>query len=291
MTELELPEGFALTLFEQVKTRFLEPELTRRIEAQNISVGDPIYGFLVILKDSGPPAVLLNGEVTGEFSVKMVEPRSQEEGDPVAAAEIEEVTDYKPSPEVASGQYIVGMQYRYGWGITFDFNRIHPDAEPHLMNALGFLETAKDALSKDRMNPFADNAFTAAELLARAELLCALPTAPRIEAAKTHDQVKATYNLWSHLENTDPRFSRVLNVLGKNRDPAKYGRGHMQLTKEQCADVVDTLEEMAVNTHALINRELDGPRKMNLHAKRSIKAGEIVGLEDMSMEPPNPPEG
>lgn len=289
MSEASNTEDFALTLFEQARERYIQPEIAARLERGGISLGDPVVAFLVAFGAAGSWQVFLNGEVPGDFMI--VAARDLAKDEEVGVADFKDLSKFVPHDQLDNVQYIVGLQVQDGWRLTFDFSQIHLDAEPHLLAGQQFLATSKEALAAGRLNVFADNAYSAVELFARAELLCAVPTAPRIEVAKTHGQVRSTYNAWSHLENTDSRFSRVMNLLDRERGSARYLRGEMSLDPAKCQEIVETLDEMSLAVRKLIDKENDGPGTMYLYAKRPIKAGEIVSTDDMSIVPPKPDDG
>jgi len=135
--------------------------------------------------------------------------------------------------------------------------------EAELDGADEFIDSAESALDGP-LGPFANVAFPAAEMLARAELL-RLPD-PTTNSAKTHGTVRSRYNLWARFGNTDPRFAALLNSLGDLQRKAKYRRSQFALTSSEAAEYLETLRKMRKHVDRRPRRTV------------SLSAGEYVRL-------------
>lgn len=141
-----------------------------------------------------------------------------------------------------------------GWSLVFQFSYGHPSRFEFLERADQFLETARDALASGRLAPFFDNAFSACELLAKAELLSGRPTIDIVLNSKSHGAIRSSYSLWANLGNTDIRYSKILHRLDDLRDPARYLRGDKNLTQEEAEVTLELLGEMRKH----VQRRVDG---------------------------------
>lgn len=274
---------FGDTLFSQALTQYVQPEVSKRLAAGEMKVGDPIYAFLIVL-DGKPPSVLLNGQIPGMFKVKAT--RAMEAGEEVSRDDFTDLQEYLPTDEIRAGQYVVALHSRDGWGITFDLNKIHPDARKHFDVGVEFFETAKSSLAEGRERAFAENAHSAAELFARAELLCSVITAERVAPAKSHGQIKSTYNAWGNLGNTDPRYARVLNLLGDERNNARYLRGNKSLVGSKAEEVLAVLDEMRTHVDSILRDGHPPGKQFRAYATKPIKSGELTTDGNISLTPP-----
>jgi hypothetical protein len=87
---------------------------------------------------------------------------------------------------------------------------------------------------------FADNAHTAAEMVARAELRRLPDDVP----FKKHNYVRARYHEWAKLGNTEMVFPKLLDSTADWQRRAKYDRSTFSLTPAEAADCMRTLNDM-----------------------------------------------
>jgi hypothetical protein len=146
--------------------------------------------------------VRLNREVGGMVTAKAARPI--EAGEEVAVDDIAGVTAYTPRDEDAEVPHVTAILHRDGWSVAFESGYRDPRRHEHLRAGLEFLAAARDAHAAGRLRAFADNAFSAVELLSKAELLSSAPTIELALGARRHGGVASPYNVWARLGNTDP---------------------------------------------------------------------------------------
>jgi hypothetical protein len=108
-------------------------------------------------------------------------------------------------------------------------------------------------LRAGRLAAFADNAFSATELLARGELLAYAPTVDLVLDTKDHGLVASTYKLWADLGNTEKRFAKLLKQMSKVRKKGRYLDCPLDLTAEASESLLRSIEEMHSHAAARIS--------------------------------------
>ena len=149
--------------------------------------------------------------------------RDLDEGENLSPVDL--VVARMPAPAEPAQRYIAGALVRDRWQIDVRLNHPHPRRAEHLAAAVEFAEAAATALGRGALRAFHTNAFHAAEHLAQAELLSYVPAAGLIADAKTHRSIRGTYQLWARLDNTEPRFAKLLQDLDDGRAARTYLRG------------------------------------------------------------------
>ncbi|MBI5310222.1 MAG: hypothetical protein HZB14_04195 [Actinobacteria bacterium] len=277
-------ENFADALLRQMNDEYLVPELERR-SAEGDGVGE-VFGFMVLF---GSPAdqIFFNGEVPGSFLVKTG--RDVKAGEELGSEDFKELTGFIPNEEMKHAQFIVGLRCKTGWGLKLKFGKTNSAAAEHLARGVEFLETANHALKEGRIGPFADNAFSAAELFAKAELLSYSITADHITGSKKHGRVSATHGLWTRLDNSDRQFTQVLNELAASRGSARYVDGPISISLDRAKEIRHILDKMEADTRELVLGDPDSDqRTVWLYATRPLKAGQVLRQGDVSITPPRP---
>ncbi len=110
---------------------------------------------------------------------------------------------------------MTGFGHANGWSLSFEFAGGRPSRHDFLARACEFVTTAADALGRGHVGSFLDNAYSATELLAKAELLSAKPTVELVLNSKKHNAVATSYHLWANLGNTElaPLLDFIRRVL------------------------------------------------------------------------------
>lgn len=229
-------------LFQDVLARFVEPHIAARMADGSLAEDTVIYRFQVLLPYEGETEVRFNEEVGG--TTQAVATRAIEAGQEVTTDDIAGITGYTPRSEDAGTPHVTAFAHRNGWSIAFEFSYRHPVRHDFLALGRDFTTTAREALAADRVGVSLDAAFSAAELLAKAELLSCAPTIESALAARTHGSVREPYSLWARLDNTDRRFVTLLGRLQDLRGPARYLRGQLNLPDGEPQALIETLEEM-----------------------------------------------
>lgn len=226
--------------------------------------------------------VRLNREVGGTVTARATRPI--EAGEEVAIEDMAGITAYTPREEDAEVPHVTAFLLADGWSVAFKFGYRDPRRHEHLQAGREFLATARDAHAAGRLRTFADNAFSAVELLAKAELLCNAPTIELALAARRHGGVSSPYNLWARLGNTDARYAALLNQLGNMRGAARYLNGELTLTSAEAAAMLAVLDEMAEYVRAAVEEPVS-ERGYQVIATRPIRAGTLVKRDDFTLKP------
>jgi hypothetical protein len=242
-------EDIGSTLFTDIVERFVAPEMTLRETNGESPAGTPVYRFQVLLPPNRPIEVRLNYEVGGDAFAKAARP--VEMGQKVTTEDIAGIEKYIPRSEDAGIPHVTAFAHRAGWSIAFDFGYRHPRRHDFLALGHQFAESAREALAAGRVGVALYNAFSAAELLAKAELLSCAPTIEAALAARSHGSVRERYNLWGRLESTDRRFVKLLNRLWDLRQPARYLDGELRLKEGEPEELFAVLAEMEAHVDAV----------------------------------------
>ncbi len=165
----------------------------------------------------------------------------------------------------------------------------HRDPSRHEVLAVAreFLAAAKESLEAQRLHPFFDNANSAVELLAKAELLSCAPTIGVARETSSHRTLSQAYNLWvGHLENGDCRFSEALNLLAKLRRQARYLTTQLEGDEVEATRLLKVLEQMERHVSHLVEAPMhELPGGFSVLATRELKAGELLGPDAMTVFP------
>jgi uncharacterized protein (UPF0332 family) len=267
-----------------VQSGYIEPEIQRRKEQDWWPEGTILYRFQVQFPETGSPNVLLNDEVQGILEVKASGPI--EKGQLITEQDFSEISDYRPLDEDAGTPHVTGFAHGGSWFLGFQLAQRHPARREHLEAGQEFLATAQYAFEQGRLRVALDAANSAAELLAKAELLSCGPAIELAEKAHSHDGVSTIYNLWGRLGNTEPEFVDALNRLRWLRSRARYLKGDSLPELSQIENLLETLEAMEDHAAHLVKAPLhDLPPKYTVIATRKLKAGELIGPEASTIFP------
>jgi uncharacterized protein (UPF0332 family) len=278
-----MPTEAGAAMFNDVVTRFVDPELERRLEAGTWAPDDPVVLFQVVFPYGAVPEVRINRGIGGTLMAKAT--RAVEAGEEVCPEDFSEVAAYEPADKDRDVPHITGVLTSIGWHLLFKLGIGHPKRHDYLARAEEFLETARESLCAGRLAAFADNAFSATELLARGELLAYAPTVDLVLDTKDHGLVASTYKLWADLGNTEKRFAKLLKQMSKVRKKGRYLDYPLDLTADAAESLLRSIEEMHAHAAARISG-LDMPGHFNVYATRDLRAGEFVGSNDYALKPP-----
>jgi uncharacterized protein (UPF0332 family) len=216
-----------------------EPELDRRIASGLRSPDDPVTTWqILVFPDGRQPIVRLEDEVRGVAMVTAS--RDVEAGEDVLDSEITGLTDFLLlDGDHDDAGHLTVLQIAEGQAIAFDFRYNSAHAAGLSARASEFLFVADAALNAGYFNAFAENAYTAGELLAKAELIVSLDT--ELTTAKTHKRVLSSYNQQLKLANTSQDAARVLNRLASLRKTARYGQRQSGVTEAEAREMLAVL--------------------------------------------------
>lgn len=125
------------------------------------------------------------------------------------------------------------------WLLTFDFRYNAARVDAQVKAAEEFFDAAEHARAKGHVRAFMENLFAATELTAKARLM--MSPDEKILTAKNHGFIAVRTNQDGKLGNVDRAFVDLLNRLTRDRGPARYVHGAIELSADEMAAMVDTL--------------------------------------------------
>lgn len=291
LARIETPSNtdFGPVLFQDVLDRFVQPDVAARHIAGELPTDTAIHRFQVLLHPEGEPDVRLNEQVGG--MVKAVATRTIEAGEEVTTDDFSGVSSYEPMPEDVGVPHITAFAHRGGWSVAFDFTYRHPRSIDYLAGGHDFADTAREALAAGRVGAALDNAFSAVELFAKAELLSCRPTINEVISSRTHGSVATPYALWARLGNTDRRYVQLLYRLQELRGASRYLDKGLALKDGEPATLFDLLADMEAHVRRVAHGEDtdDEPQGFTVIARRDVRAGQLVTQDDFTLRPPKSP--
>jgi hypothetical protein len=282
-----LDPGVGQALFADAVDRYLRPELKTRVADGRLATGTEVLRFQVLFRTDGGPEVRVNEEVGGTVSVQpagaMLSP-----GQEVAVNDVASVSAYELRPEDAGLPHLTAFAHLGGWSLVFNFGVGHPRRNDFLTRAHEFVATAREAASAGRLGPFVDNAYSACELLAKAELLSSQPTVELVLESGSHGAIATPYHAWAKLGNTDQRFARLLKRLAELRGPGRYLDHDLALERASIDQILDDLTVMEEHVTDAVRGKTVGTefQEQTFFAKRPLRAGQLVTTEDVTIFPP-----
>jgi hypothetical protein len=280
------PDG--TDLFADVGERFIKPEVARRRADGRFGADERVYGYQVLLSLGEPPVVRLNDEVRGAVLAQVG--RDMQVGDEAYLEDIERIAGFEPAPEDQGRPYIAAFAHRTGWVMCYDLSRRHPLADDHLALGCDFAASAHEAQAAGRLGVALDCAYSAAELLAKAELLSCSPTIEAALGARKHAGVSTPYSLWARLGNTPARFPALVHRFAELRPAARYLNSELAADAEQVAELLEQLAGMERHVRGIVSGDPSCRRKRyQVIATREIRAGRLARDEDCTIVPPKRP--
>lgn len=282
---LELSEEARARLFEQVMQTWIVPEIEARQARGAVPTPFQLGFAQVVFNADAAPVVRLNEEVRGNAMIQAADPtRIWQAGEDVMIDDIAAIVDFELPEEDSNAAHITLFPHADGWSISFDATYNRARIAKHIKVAQEFVGTATDARAGGRLHSFVENAFHAAEHLARAELL-PLPD-ERFLKSKTHRTVVSRLHWWARLGNIDQDAARLLSRLEELRQSETYLARETQLTAAEAERLHEQLVSMRdrVVAHApQPGPSRTGRRPVAMIAARDIEAGSLVRLSDNQM--------
>lgn len=192
----------------------LNPEIERRLsEGQLQAPFELVKAQLLFWVGEPLPEIRLNEEVRGTAQAVATGPL--EAGQELTVADIGEVHGFILDEEDANAAHVTMLASSTGLNLMFDGRYNALVIASHVETAAEFIASANDDLRSGRLRSFAQSAFDAAELLAKAELL-SLPIA----------EVSTSWR--SAADTADRRRKRVAEKLSPipNRAAVHQDRRH-----------------------------------------------------------------
>lgn len=226
--------------------KHLRKEIGRRLGNGSLNADDIIRGAQVLFRPGSKPEVRLDGEIRGRQVMEERSVRRSSEEEIVADRPGSNVMGFEPLQEEAGVGHITALVVASEIHVTFQGAA---DTEPitHELDGAAHYIAAAERLLGDPTVPddplyeaFADNAHTAAEMVARAEL----QRFPDHRPFKRHGHVSARYHEWAKLGNTEMHFPRLLDSTFDWQHTAKYDRSEFSLAPAEAATCMKTLRAM-----------------------------------------------
>jgi hypothetical protein len=278
-------DGAAKTMFASMTEIWVTPEIERRRQAGTWGEDDVVYRFQVQFLDEDEVVVRVNDEVKGVLTVKANGPVEKDQE--VYMEDFSEISSYQLPDEYAHHPHVTAVFHHETWFMGYQLG--HRDPSRHEVLAAGreFLAAAADDLQANRLRPFFDNANSAVELLAKAELLSCAPTIEIARESGSHRTLSQAYNVWvGHLENGDRRFSDALNRLAKLRRQGRYLTTELEADEGEANEILGVLQDMERHVSHLAEAPMhELPNGFSVLATRELKAGELLGAEAMTVFP------
>lgn len=282
----EMAVKSAQALFGGMVDAHVNPEVARRIDSGEWPESATVFRFQVQFLDD-EVEVRLNEEVQGTLTVKATGPI--EVGQEVTTADFSEISDYQLPDEHAHHPHITAFAHNSTWFLSFQLGGRDPARHETLTVAREFLAAAHDAFEANRLRACLDNAYSAVELLAKAELLSCAPTIEAMQKASSHRTISQAYNIWSgRLGNSDQRFAKALNRLAAIRRRARYMENELDCDQAEATELLSVLDSMEQHVAHLAEAPMhELPNRFTVMAARPIKAGELVGMDATTLFPKN----
>lgn len=230
-------------VFEQTISVWIRPEIKRRQEVGLLPKDFTLRYAQVVFYPPPPPktVVRLNEEVQMLLKVKPKDGVSIKLGAKISFDDVEDIESIRLPEKESDAAHITIVNTSKGWHLTFDARYNKSKVRRHLEAAKEFIASAKVACEKKYWGPFVDNAFSAAELLAKGDLML-LPAYKKYR--DRHRTIQLGYSWWASLGNAPIHFKTTLDKLSGLRGPARYLKGEFTMNPELAREILQTLEEM-----------------------------------------------
>jgi uncharacterized protein (UPF0332 family) len=147
--------------------------------------------------------------------------------------------NYKDCSHVTFKKDVIG-----NWHGFFDFRYNKGKAKELFNTAQQFLDSAKDEYKARRLQVFADNLFSAAELFVQS-LLFVESHNKRFADKPNHKWTTSEFSKFVKLGNMASRYSTALGQLSRLRDDARYHKREFGLEDSKAQEHIKTVEDLA----------------------------------------------
>lgn len=236
---------------------FITPEVMRRQEAAELPRPLDLQAAQIIFyPDRRKPTVRINSEVKVLAKMKLKPGIEKEYGDSVYANELEGLEELMLTEEDdPDSGHVTMLKFNGSWIMAFDFIYNKALAKKTINTAKEFIEAAEFSFSHQNWSAFADNLFSAAELLAKATLLAAWSD-PNFREKTNHPAINSRYNRFASLENVNPEHALAFNKLAKLRYPARYAKDEFTLVENEGNILLDSVKSMLRETSSITKANL-----------------------------------
>lgn len=243
--------SFSDNTFKNLITIYFDPEIDRRKKVSLIPENfELLAAQALIFPDDRKNIIRLNDEVCAK--VKLKEGVNHSASDFFPNAEDIESIDINEDEYLDCGHIII-IRFKNCFQLKFDFIYNKKRCNALLKNSLEFLATAKFALENDYLNSFIDNAFSAFELLAKANLL--LEANKSVQGKTNHKAVNTNFNLRfkNSLLQEEVDLRQIFNKLSEERRNARYLDSSVSFTREELEISLKKIENYSLKMRMQID--------------------------------------
>jgi len=244
MTTQPDPEPLEVKAFHQFMDLFVLPEIRQRQERGAALKPLELTKVQILFSaDGAPPLVRLNEEVKAHARVKLKQGVEKSKDELVWPDEIEAIEAVDLPEHERNHGHFTAIKRGRGWCIFFSFIYNRRSAKQMLELGQQFWRAAKDALDHGHLRVCVDNLFSAAELAAKASIVCWNPD-PKFRAKATHKGIITRYGQYAKVGNAPKAHSSLLAKLGRLRSSARYLQGRFAMTAEEAEDALRSVGDM-----------------------------------------------
>ena len=186
-----MDEEFIQNLMQQVHELWINPEIERRREAGRLPDDCAMDAQVIMNLDTDAPEVRFNEEVKVLAEAEWA--REVEYGEDITEADGESIRELVLTDHDPNAGHLTMVLFKGRWIIAFDFRYNATRTAATLNAAREFLDGATFALDQHHMRTFADDLFSATELMAKGMLL--MGADKELLKSKKHEIVVRKFNL------------------------------------------------------------------------------------------------
>lgn len=234
-------DNFAENAFNNIMEIYFNPEIEKRKQEGLLKDDfELLAAQALIFPDERKTIIRFNDEVSANVKIKEGVDKTVTDFFP-DCDEVESI-DINEEEFLDCGHIII-IRFKDCFQLKFDFVYNKKTCKNLLNNAFQFLETSKFAFEKNYMNSYIDNAFSAFELMAKANLLFEANT--NINGKTTHKAISTFFNLRyskSILED-EIELRRIFNKLRIERNNARYLDNEVNFSNQEILISLQKIEK------------------------------------------------
>lgn len=236
----DINDEFVRRLVDQAITLWIKPEIEKRKKEGTLPANFELKMAQVLFLGYAKMEVKLNEEVKAVMKIKSN--RIVKQGDAIYFSDLEKVESVDVSEFYPDAGHITILFYTDHMVFSFDTRYNKRKISQVLNAAKEFYESTSDNLSKKRLRPFFDDAFSCVELCATAILLI-VPDDLLLSFKGGHPHRYKRLIGWTELGNSKPEYLSLFEKLKDCRSSARYLEGD-KFQKENPEDILKILKEM-----------------------------------------------
>lgn len=250
MTVEKYEDKFTDNVFNNLMNLFFNPEIEKRKENGTLNNDfELLAAQAIIFPNEKENIIRLNDEVQANVKIKDGVYKTKKDFFP----NCEEVESIEISEEefLDCGHVII-IRFNDCYQLKFDFVYNKKTCKALLDNAFQFLQTSKFAIEKNFRNSYIDNAFSAFELMAKANLL--FEAHKNINGRTNHKAIMSSFNLRyrKSLNEEEIKLRKIFNKLSVERNNARYLDNEVNFSDEDLQNSLQKIEKF----HADLNKRI-----------------------------------